>query len=667
MFEIHGNTLIRRYDKEILQIEPWGADSFRVRATQRAAVEETPGSALLPPEAAEAHIEVEGEKASIRNGCLTCRVLASGKLRFYNEAGDLILEEYDRNRFRKDSEGFNSALEIDPRAFSPHLGTDNFRLQVTFESNDDERFYGMGQYQHPYLNLKGCVLELAQRNSQASVPFVLSSRGYGLLWNNPAVGEAAFGRNLTRWTAQSTAQMDYWVTYGGTPAAVERAYAKATGTVPMMPDYAMGFWQCKLRYQTQEELLEVAREYKRRNLPLKVIVCDYFHWPHQGDWKFDPDYWPNPKAMVEELRDMGMELMVSIWPTVEQDSDHYDVLRERGMLTRNEMGKRTTQLGNAAFIDPTNPETRKYVWEVIRKNYYDLGIRIFWLDEAEPEYTGYEYPLYRYNLGADMTVGNVYPRCYAQMTYEGMTAAGQENVINLLRCAWAGSQRYGALVWSGDIDSSFRSLRYQLAAGLNMGLAGIPWWTTDIGGFHGGDVRDPAFHELLIRWFEFGCFCPVMRLHGDREPHQPPLGATGGGSTPSGGPNEVWSYGEANYDIMIKYMALRETLRPYITQLMQAAHETGDPVMRPLFYDFPEDPETWQVEDAYLFGPDVLVAPILEAGQTQRAVYLPAGASWRNAATGEVTPGGRWIPDCSAPLERIPVFVREGKLPELQL
>ena len=667
MYEIHGNTLIRRYDKEILQIEPWGADSFRIRATQRAAIEETPGSALLPPASAEAQIQVEGGVAAIRNGRLTCRVLASGKLRFYIEQGDLILEEYDRNRFRVDSEGFNSALEIDPRTFSPHLGTDNFRLQVTFESNDDERFYGMGQYQHPYLNLKGCVLELAQRNSQASVPFVLSSRGYGLLWNNPAIGEVAFGRNLTRWTAQSTTQMDYWVTYGGTPAAVEHAYAQATGTVPMMPDYAMGFWQCKLRYQTQEELLEVAREYKRRGLPLKVIVCDYFHWPHQGDWKFDPDYWPDPKAMVDELREMGVELMVSVWPTVEQGSDHYEAMRERGLLARNEMGNRLTQLAGAAVLDPTNPETRKYVWDVLKKNYYDLGIRIFWLDEAEPEFTGYEYPLYRYQMGADMTVGNVYPRCYAQMTYEGMTAAGQENVINLLRCAWAGSQRYGALVWSGDIDSSFRSLRYQLAAGLNMGLAGIPWWTTDIGGFHGGDVRDPAFHEVLVRWFEFGCFCPVMRLHGDREPHQKPLGTTGGGRTPSGGPNEVWSYGEANYDIMKKYIELRETLKPYIAQLMQAAHEAGDPVMRPLFYDFPEDPEAWKVEDAYLFGPDVLVAPILEAGQRERAVYLPTGTSWRDAATGTVLPGGRWILNCSAPLDRIPVFVRDGKLPELQL
>ena len=160
--------------------------------------------------------------------------------------------------------------------------------------------------------MKGCVVELAHRNSQASIPFALSNKGYGMLWNNPAIGSVTFGKNLTEWTALSTRQMDYWITVGDTPAEIEEAYADATGKVPMMPDYGCGFWQCKLRYQTQEELLEVAREYKRRGLPISVIVADYFHWPHQGDWKFDKDYWPDPKAMVEELESMGIKLMVSI-------------------------------------------------------------------------------------------------------------------------------------------------------------------------------------------------------------------------------------------------------------------------------------------------------------------------------------------------------------------
>ncbi|NLA58524.1 MAG: glycoside hydrolase family 31 protein, partial [Firmicutes bacterium] len=535
---------------------------------------------------------------------------------------------------------FNSALEIDPRTFEPHRGTDNYQLTVRFEACDDEKIYGMGQYQQPYLNLKGCILELAQRNSQASVPFALSSKGYGMLWNNPAVGKVTFGKNLTEWIAYSTKQMDYWITAGDNPAEIVENYADVTGKVPMMPDWAMGFWQCKLRYQTQEEIMEVAREYKRRGLPISVIVVDYFHWPHQGDWKFDRCYWPDPEKMVEELREMGIQLMVSIWPTVEQDSENYEEMRELGYLVRSEAGKRLGQLGNACFVDMTNPDARAYVWNKIKKNYYDLGIRIFWLDEAEPEFTDYEYSHYRYHLGSVLEIGNLYPKLYAKMAYDGMTAEGQEHVINLIRCAWAGSQRYGALVWSGDIDSSFRALRNQLAAGLNMGLAGIPWWTTDIGGFHGGNIHSDKFKELLVRWFQFGAFSPVFRLHGCREPMKKPIGTTGGGKVPSGADNEVWSYGEEVYEICRKYMEIREKLRPYIKTLMQEAHEKGTPVMRPLFYDFPKDEKAWEIEDQYMFGSDIMVCPILYEGMREREVYLPEG-SWWSMVDKKVYEGGR--------------------------
>jgi len=246
------------------------------------------------------------------------------------------------------------------------------------------------------------------------------------------------------------------------------------------------------------------------------------------------------------------------------------------------------------------------------------------------------------------------------MAYEGMKAAGQDNVLNLLRCAWAGSQKYGALVWSGDIDSSFRSLRNQLAAGLNMGLAGMPWWTTDIGGFHGGNIYSEEFRELLVRWFQFGAFCPVFRLHDFREPLKEPLGMTGGGRVASGADNEVWSYGEEVYEICKKYMEIRERIRPYVKSLMQEAHEKGTPVMRPLFYDFPEDEQAWEIEDEYMLGSDILVCPILYDNMRERDVYLPAGR-WRNINDNEIYEGGRTL-TCSAPIDAIPVFVREGTL-----
>lgn len=666
MIKVIDNKIYRRQDKELLVIEPWGPDSLRVRATQNHTFnkdEET--SALLPALPCTPEITTDGKSAVITNGKIRCELMVTGKLKFFNQKGELLLEEYDRNRFRENVEGeFNSALEISPRTFTPIMGTENFKLAVRFEPNDGEKIYGMGQYQQPYMDMKGCVVELAHRNSQASIPFALSNKGYGMLWNNPAIGSVTFGKNLTEWTALSTRQMDYWITAGDTPAEIEEAYADATGKVPMMPDYGCGFWQCKLRYQTQEELLEVAREYKRRGLPISVIVADYFHWPHQGDWKFDKDYWPDLKAMVDELESMGIKLMVSIWPTVEEGSENFKEMEELGYLSRNDYGKRMHQLGNAAIMDPTNPDARKYVWSKIKKNYYEDGVRIFWLDEAEPEFTNYEYGNHRFYLGSDLEIGNIFPREYARMAYEGMEEEGQGNIVNLLRCAWAGSQKYGALVWSGDIDSSFRSLRSQLAAGLNMGLAGIPWWTTDIGGFHGGNIYDEDFKEVLVRWFEFGAFCPVFRLHGFREPFKEPLGTTGGGTAISGAENEVWSYGEEVYEICKKYLELREKMLPYVKRLMEQAHEKGTPVMRPLFYDFPEDGKCWEIEDEYMFGPEILVAPILYEKQRERKLYLPVG-EWRSLHDGKVYAGGADIV-CDAPIDAIPVFVKNGCLEELK-
>lgn len=666
MIQKEKNRLIRRNDKELLCIEAWGRNSFRVRATERHEFIADDVSALLEPPFCDVQICEKNGGVSMKNGKLKCEISPSGKLRFMNDKGEVLLEEYERIRADGDSHiEFNSALEICPRTFTAFETMDNYRLSVRFESSDEEKIYGMGQYQDPYLNVKGCTLELAHRNSQACVPFIISSKGYGFLWNNPGIGKVTFGKNVTEWEARSTKQMDYWITAGDTPQEIERCYADATGKVPMMPEYGLGFWQCKLRYQTQEELLEIARGYKERNLPIDVIVVDFFHWPHQGEWRFDTDYWPDPDGMVRELEEMGIKLMVSIWPTVDEESENYKEMLEGGFLTRSERNTRFRQLGDASVIDVTNPETRQYVWNKIKENYYSKGIQIFWLDEAEPELSRYEYEHYRYYRGADVEIGNIYPREYARMCYEGMEAEGQENIVNLLRCAFAGSQRYGALVWSGDIDSSFRSLRNQLRAGLNMGIAGIPWWTTDIGGFHGGNIYEDSFKEVLTRWFEFGTFCPVMRLHGLREPFKKPLSATGGGKCPSGAENEVWSYGEEIYEICRKYMELREQMRPYVRRLMADAHEKGDPVMRPLFYDFPQDPRAWEIDDSYMFGPDLLVAPILYENMKERTLYLPEG-KWRNLHDDVVYEGGQEI-TVDAPIDVLPVFARDGKLAELKI
>ena len=651
--------LMYHYDAETMVIESWGTNSVRVRAAKMAKPPQEDWALQMEKPQVKVEIRKEGSGMSMINGKLAVRVTDGGKLMMFNQKGELLLEEYWRNR-RDLTDPKCSAIEVEAREFRPNTGGD-YHVTMRLESVDtNERIYGMGQYQQPYLNLKGADLELAHRNSQASVPFAISSLGYGLLWNNPGVGRAVFGKNITSFEAYGTKVLDYWFTCGDTPAEIEEQYAAVTGTVPMMPEYGLGFWQCKLRYQTQEELLSVAREYKRRGLPLDLIVIDFFHWPKQGEWKFDPVYWPAPDNMVRELKEMGVELMVSIWPTVDKESENFGEMLEKGYLIRTERGVRVGLDFEGATIhcDETNPEARKFLRNRVKKNYYDKGIRVFWLDEAEPEYTAYDYDNYRYYAGTDLEIGNIYPVDYARTFYEGMEAAGQGNIVNLLRCAWAGSQRYGALVWSGDIASSFDSMRNQLAAGLNMGLAGIPWWTTDIGGFHGGDPNDPKFRELFVRWFQWGAFCPVMRLHGDREPRQPQYGTTGGAHCRSGAANEVWSYGDGVYEICKKYLELREKMRPYTRKLMAEAHEKGTPVMRTLFYEFPEDKTAWTVEDEYCYGSELLVAPILEARAVTRNVYLPLGNSWILTDNDMIYEGGQWI-TVPVTLDTMPVFRRK--------
>lgn len=659
MFFKEDLRLVYRYDAEQVYIEPWGANALRVRATKTSSMRtENWALDIIQYVQVNTVINISDEEASIKNGNIIATISKRGKIMIHNSKGQLLMEEYARNR-RDVTDPKCSAIEIEAREFKPIPGGD-YHLTMRFESvSPKEKIYGMGQYQQDSLDLKGHDLELAHRNSQASVPFALSSLGYGFLWNNPSIGRAVLGKNIMSFEAYSTKFLDYWIVAGDTPAEIEQAYARATGTVPMMPEYGLGFWQCKLRYQTQEELLSVAREYKARSLPIDLIVIDFFHWPKQGDWRFDADYWPDPDAMIKELKSLNIELMVSIWPTVDPRSENYEEMLEQGLLIRTDRGFRIVMdfMGNTVHYDATNPAARAYLWEKARKNYYDKGIKVFWLDEAEPEYSAYDFDNYRYHAGPNLAVGNIYPREYARTFYEGMTAAGQQSIVNLLRCAWAGSQRYGALVWSGDIASSWSSLRNQLAAGLNMGIAGIPWWTTDIGGFHGGDPNSPAFRELFVRWFQWGAFCPVMRLHGDREPKQPQIGTTGGATCLSGAPNEVWSYGEEVYGICKKYMFIREDLREYTRKLMKEAHKKGTPVIRPMFYEFPKDEVCWEVEDQYMFGDLYLVAPILKPGLRSREVYLPKDSKWKVIDGDDILEGGNTV-EIDAPLETIPVLIR---------
>lgn len=668
-FIAEKNALIARRNGETLRVEAWGPDSLRVRAWMYDEKSGADWALTETPAAAEAKVTIgeysqkTGEGtivqlpcAEIENGRIKATINEAGVLSFYRD-GKLILREYYRS-YGGTIVPRSSCLKIVNREWKGVIGGSEYRLAVKFDSNEGEKIYGMGQYQQPYLDLKGNILELAQRNSQISVPFLVSSLGYGLLWNNPAVGQVTFGKNYTEWIALSTKQMDYWITAGENPKEILKNYTGVTGRAPMFPEDRMGLWQCKLRYRTQEEVLEVAHAYEKEGIQIDQIVIDFFHWTVQGDWKFDKTYWPDPKAMVEELHRMGIKVIVSVWPSVDRRSENFGPMMERGLLIRTERGAAQTYdyQGDCVEIDPFNPETREYVWEVCKRNYADLGIDAFWLDNSEPDYGVYDFDHYRYSAGPALSCSNIYPQMYSRVFYDHMSQ-GEAPVVNLLRCAWAGSQKYGNVVWSGDVRSTFESFQDQLQAGLNMGLAGIPWWTTDIGGFMTDDVNDPDFQQLLIRWYQFAVFSAVLRMHGDRGPYNiPPLDERdwGGGYLHTGQPNELWSYGEENYRIMRKYYDIRIGLHDYIKGLYQEAHENGSPLIRTMFYEFPEDERCWELMDQYMFGSEYLVAPILHLNEFEREVYLPAG-EWENINNGEIVTGGKTI-RVAAPIDEIPVF-----------
>lgn len=650
MITIQNNAILFRRRGELLAIEPYGPSIIRVRVVPSGELIDNSWT-LLPPQPADYRAEVIADGARLQCGTLSAKITKSGEMSFWRGDTRLLEEVWDVQRC------------IGARNFRS-TGGGLFSADIVFHPQPDEHFYGLGHESHGCFDLKGCVIDLCQQNSKCTIPFMISSRGYGFLWNNPSIGRVDLGHNQTRWTAQATRQMDYLVIEGENEAEIVRRFCGLTGKAPPLPEWASGLWQSKLRYENQQELLEVAREYHRRGIQLSIIVCDYFHWPQQGDWKFDKRFWPDPRAMVDELADMGIRLLVSVWPTVELRSENYDEMAERNLLIRTERGPDYTLIcrGLLTYYDATNPEAGKFMFEKCRQNYYEYGVRHFWLDETEPEIDPYDYDNIQYHLGNGLEVSNLYPYYHAKNFYEGQKALAQKDIVNLVRCAWLGSQRFGAVVWTGDVESTFESLRRQVIAAQHIAICGFPWWTTDTGGFLSGDPDDPSYRELYVRWFQFSVFCPILRLHGLRyradRPKVPSFNRCLDPVCHSGGPNEIWSFGEEAYGIMRKFLVVREALRPYITKYLNLASETGTPLLRPMFHDF-SDPAVYTIGDQYLFGPDILVAPVLEEGARERSVYLPKGTDWIDANSGKLHQGGNRL-QVPAALDTLPLFIKEG-------
>ena len=646
VLQITDSKIVFQRRDEMAVLEPYGPDILRFRASPSGRIIEQNWT-LLPPQSSDCQFELHDHKAVIKNGKISAEFWDNGKVVYYKDGQVLLAERSEMAFFM----GYREYRQV---------GGDNYRATVIFEPYPNEHFYGLGQEQNDLFDLKGSTSQLLHKNTKSSIPFVYSSRGYGFLWNNPSVGRCELTNNHTLWEANSTKQVDYLVIAGDTPGEVMQKYGHLTGFAPRFPAWASGFWQSRLRYETQADVLNVAREYKKRGIPLSVLIIDYFHWTEQGDWKFDPAYWPDPAAMCQELREMGIRPIVSIWPTINPNSENYRYMDERNMLVRTERGLAGIFpfYGDQTYIDPTNPETREYVWSKIRDNYYNKGIQSYWLDEAEPEIRPVHFDNLRFYYGNGEEVGLLYPFYYNKLFYDGLRGMGENEIISLTRAAWIGSQRLGALVWSGDIPSTFEALRMSVKTGLNMAMCGIPWWNSDIGGFWGADIESEYFRELIVRWFQFGLFSPVMRLHGARKRIKEQGPRPPGLKEPTGGPNEIWSFGDRAYPILCRLIELRERLRPYIHKYMDIASQTGSPLMRPMFFEYPDDEVCYPLGDQYLFGEDILFAPIVNRGQTERSVYLPEG-EWVNVNDRQTYQGKRFV-NAHAEIDQFIAFVKKG-------
>ena len=634
------NTLKFFGEGYVTQITPWGIDGLRVIITPDGG-KKTSDWALDIPLKTEGVFERNEDSVTLRNGRISVTLrniyTQTGHMEFYRHDGTeekLLFEEHDYVVWAHNP-GSHSFKPVD-------LGL--FQSELHLAAYDDEHFYGMGENATGHLDLKGCFLDLYQRHVKAVVPFVVSSRGYGFLWNNPSLGRVEFGKNMTRWVSEGCSRMDFLVVTGNSYADILERYADATGHAPPFPYWASGFWQCKLRYKSQNELLETAREYKRRGLPLSVIVIDYMHWKHVGDWKLDPEFWPDPEGMIQELNQMGVRVMISPWTLVDQESDNFEAMKEAGLFTGSTDGNHDLVgfYGPKYQYDPTNPKAANYLWEQWKKNYFDLGIHTFWLDPCDEFHVINEYDKVMYHIGPAKEAHSFFVTSHQRNIYNGLKSADEDEIVTICRNGWAGSQRYGACVAPHDIYSSFAHLKEYIRVGLNVMMSGIVWWTCDIGGFITDDNHSPVFSELMIRWYQYGMYLPVFRTHGRREN------------------NEAWNLGNDSYKHISNVMHARERLRPYIMEQMRLASVHGRPPIRPLFFDYPHDPNAIAVEDEFMCGPDILVCPVSDYGVRSRAVYLPEGNDWIDVHTGAHHKGGTFLADLPAPIDYIPTFVRKG-------
>jgi len=511
-----------------------------------------------------------------------------------------------------------------------------------------ESFYGLGQHQSGVWNYRGETVDLAQDNTNISIPMLLSSNGYGIFWNNAS--RSRFNNRFLSalyLSSEVAEAIDYYFLYGPEFDKIIAGYRELTGAPPLFGKWAYGFWQCKNKYNTQEELLGVAHKYRQMHIPADNIVQDWFWWYTMGEPVFDKARYPDPPGMVDDLHKSNFHLMISFWPFIRPGTKTYEDMDQKGFfIDRTKVV--SFHPARMALYDAFNPEARKYYWNLMDQALFKIGVDAWWLDTTEPETEDRETNVLVTNktyLGNGARYSNAFPLMTTGAVYQGQRSeSDKKRVFILSRSAFAGAQRNGAAVWSGDVNSDWIFFKKQIPAGLNYSISGLPYWTTDIGGFVSGNPDDPDYRELFIRWFQFGTFNPILRVHGTRSTNQ----------------NELWSYGPEAQKILTGFDTLRYRLLPYIYSLAWMTTSQGYTPMRGLIMDFRTDAHSATIGDQFLYGPALLVNPVTDPGVSSRRVYLPR-SKWYDFWTGSSVEGPRTI-EAAAPIDRLPLFVRAGSI-----
>ncbi|GJI89569.1 glycoside hydrolase family 31 protein [Duganella hordei] len=614
----------------MLSLEPWSDRIIHVRYARDAGWQGGYNPAVIaPPRTVAWTVNDSGAKVELSMPALRVVVdKASGAVAFLDAAGKPVVAE-------------SGAPQLPP----PGGGA----LSQSFGMGE-EAIYGLGQHQNGLLDYRGSTVRLQQANRDVGVPMLVSSAGYGILWNNAAVtdvdaGLPQSGQLVLR--SEAGQGIDYHFILGPELDQVIAGYRDLTGAAPMMARWTWGLWQSKERYQTQEELLAVGRRYRAMGVPFDAVVQDWQYWP-QGGWgshEFDPARFPDPAGMVRALHADHIHSIISVWARFDLGLANLAALDQAGAVYPATY-RNVYPEGKGRWYDAFSESGRALYWQQIMQRLGRLGFDGWWLDGSEAELGG-DWGQMRSVAtaqGPGAEVYNAYPLWHTAAVYQGARRdVPEKRSFILTRSAYAGQQRNAAITWSGDTNGNWDTFRRQIPAGLNFSLSGIPYWSADIGGFFGGKPSDPAYAELFTRWYQFGAFNPMFRVHG-----------TGDGK-------ELWQFPPATQKILLSYDRLRYRLLPYIYSMSWDVTHRGGSMMRPLAMDFRADREALAITDQYMFGPALLVNPVVQPSAAVRTVYLPAGGQWIDFWTGARHAGGQVIA-AKADIATLPLFARAGSI-----